>query len=75
MVQSDKTTLLIIIFIVNFLGAVFFCKILFNVLYGVPQSNEQKEDLNFLDIQKKEFVMLNFFIFIIVVLLGLIYLL
>jgi hypothetical protein len=55
-----------VIFFINFLGVVFFCKHMFTIIYGIPEGD--KEDLNFVESQKKEYGMLNFLTFFIIIL-------
>ena len=70
MVETNKIILLLVIFSVNFLGVIFFSKILFTILYGIP---EEISDDNFVEVQKHEYIMLNFLILIISSLILLIY--
>jgi predicted nucleic acid-binding Zn ribbon protein len=44
---------------------------MFTVIYGIPEGD--KEILNFVESQKKEYGILNFLVFMIVVLMFLIY--
>lgn len=71
MIQSHYITLLYIIFLVNFTGIIFFCKAIFTLLYGVPE----KISDTFIDIQKKEYYLLNMLIFLMLLLTLLIYIL
>jgi hypothetical protein len=50
--------MLITLFIVNFLGVIFFCKAMFSVLYGTPESMDTPHE--FLPLQLKEKAILNF---------------
>lgn len=69
MVETQFLTLVYIILFVNFAGAIFFCKIMFTVIYGVQEEN----NLDFVETQKKEYNMLNFLMIFILILLWLIY--
>ena len=63
LIESNKFILLIILFFLNFLGVIFFCKVLFNIIYGSP--NIEKGELDICDIQKKEKYILNSLLFFI----------
>lgn len=69
MVETQFLTLVYIILFVNFAGAIFFCKIMFTIIYGVQEEN----NLDFVETQKKEYNMLNFLMIFILILLWLIY--
>lgn len=71
MVETQFLTLVYIILFVNFTGAIFFCKIMFTIIYGVQEEN----NLDFVETQKKEYNMLNFLMIFILILLWLIYIL
>jgi hypothetical protein len=71
MVETQYSTLLYIILFVNFLGSIFFCKIMFTIIYGV----QEEENLEFVETQKKEYGLLNFLVSFILILLWLIYIL
>jgi hypothetical protein len=51
MVETQFSTLLYIILFVNFLGSIFFCKIMFTIIYG----SQEEENLDFVETQKKEY--------------------
>lgn len=70
MVETQFISLLFIIFFVNFLGAIFFCKTMFTIIYGIP---EEKDEIIFVETQKKEYGLLNFLVFFILLLIWLIY--
>jgi hypothetical protein len=65
MVETQFNVLIFIILFVNFAGAIFFCKILFTIIYGV----QEDKDLEFIETQKKEYSLLNFLAIFIIVLL------
>ena len=67
----NKYILIIVIFIVNVLGVIFFSKIMFNILYGVPSI--ENKDLNIQDLQLYEKVILNTLIFLILLLLPILF--
>lgn len=71
MVETQYSTLIYIILFVNFLGAIFFCKIMFTIIYG----SQEEENLEFVETQKKEYGLLNFLVSFIIILLWLIYIL
>jgi len=71
MVETYSTILLYIILMINFLGAIFFCKIMFTIIYDIQPSKE----IEFIEHQKKEYILLNFLVFFILLLLWLIYIL
>jgi len=65
MVETQFSTLLYIILFVNFLGSIFFCKIMFTIIYG----SQEEENLDFVETQKKEYGLLNFLVSFILILL------
>lgn len=71
MVDTHYSTLIFVILFVNFAGAIFFCKIMFTIIYGI----QEEEDLDFIETQKKEYGLLNFLVCFILILLWLIYIL
>lgn len=71
MVETQYSTLIYIILFVNFLGAIFFCKVMFTIIYGT----QEEENLEFVETQKKEYGLLNFLVCFILILLWLIYIL
>lgn len=70
MVESQFVTLLYVIVFVNFFGAIFFCRIMFMIIYGIP---EEKEELEFVETQKKEYGILNLLVLMILILIWLLY--
>ena len=71
LLETNRFVLLIVLFFINFLGVIFFCKIMFTILYGAPP--KQDADLEFFEIQKKEKVILQLLAFIIMVLIAFMY--
>lgn len=71
MLETNYSILIYIILFVNFAGAIFFCKIMFTIIYGI----QEEEDLEFVETQKKEYGLLNFLVCFILILLWLIYIL
>lgn len=71
MVETDYSVLIYVILMVNFAGAIFFCKIMFSIIYGV----QEEENLDFVETQKKEYGLLNFLVCFILLLIWLIYIL
>jgi len=71
MVETYCTILLYIIILINFLGAIFFCKVMFTIIYDV----QYDKNIKFLEPQRKEHILLNFLVFFILMLLWLIYIL
>lgn len=69
MVETNYSTLIYVILFVNFAGAIFFCKIMFSIIYGV----QEEKDLEFIETQKKEYGLLNFLVSFILILLWLMY--
>jgi hypothetical protein len=65
MVDTHYSSLFIIILFVNFAGAIFFCKIMFTMIYGI----QEEEELHFIETQKKEYGLLNFLVCFILILL------
>ena len=61
--------LVYIILIVNFLGSILFCKIMFSIIYGVQEDKE----FEFIETQKKEYSLLNFLVILILLLIWLMY--
>ena len=72
LISMGKFLLILILFFVNFLGTVFFCKIMFNLLYG--SSNQSQDKLEYYELQKKEKIILNTLLLLILILLPLVYL-
>ena len=71
MVETNYTVLLFLILFVNFAGAIFFCKILFTIIYGI----QEDKDISFIETQKKEYIILNFLSVFIIILVWLMYIL
>lgn len=69
MIETQFLTLVYIILFVNFAGAIFFCKIMFTIIYGI----QEEKNLDFVETQKKEYNLLNFLMIFILILLWLIY--
>ena len=61
--------LVYVILIVNFLGSILFCKIMFSIIYGVQEDKE----FEFIETQKKEYNLLNFLVLLILSLIWLMY--
>lgn len=61
MTNTHFGVLVYVILIVNFLGSVLFCKIMFSIIYGVQEDKE----FSFIETQKKEYNLLNFLVLII----------
>lgn len=77
MINNNSVILICTIIFVNFLGTIFFCKIMFTILYGTPEKIKENENNNieFLETQKKEYFILRTVILLILVLTFLIYIL
>jgi hypothetical protein len=58
MTNTHFGVLVYVILIVNFLGSVLFCKIMFSIIYGVQEDKE----FSFIETQKKEYNLLNFLV-------------
>lgn len=71
LLETNKIILLSVIFFINFLGVIFFCKIMFTVLYGTPA--KQDTELEFFEIQKKEKTILQLLLFTIISLIIFMY--
>lgn len=71
MVETNFLILIYVILFVNFAGAIFFCKVLFTIIYGI----QEDKDFSFIETQKKEYGLLNFLSIFILILLWLIYIL
>lgn len=69
MTETTTTLLICVVLLVNFLGSIFFCKIIFTMIYGV----QEDVNFNFVEIQKKECIILNFLSIFIILLLGLLF--
>ena len=69
MMETYATILIYVILLVNFLGAIFFCKAMFTIIYEI----QEDKDIEFIEHQKKEYILLNFLVFFILLLLWLIY--
>lgn len=69
MIETQFLTLVYIILFVNFAGAIFFCKIMFTIIYGI----QEEKNLDFVETQKKEYNLLNFLMIFILILVWLIY--
>lgn len=67
MLESNKVILIIVLFFLNYLSVIFFCKILFGVLYGSP--TVKVKELELCEIQKKEKIILNSLLYFILMLL------
>lgn len=72
MLTTDYILMLITLLTVNFLGVVFFCRVMFSVLYGTPESNP--DDLQFIGLQHKEKVILNYLGYLIITLMLVVFL-
>ena len=66
LIETNRFILLIVLFFLNFLGTIFFCRIMFTIIYGSPSI--LKKDLELCEIQKKEKVILNMLLFLITLL-------
>lgn len=75
MSETHYATLVYLILLVNFCGAIFFCKVMFTIIYGVYEKDEEgkEEDFEFIETQKKEYGLLNFLVILILLLLWLIF--
>ncbi len=79
MIESGFVSFCYIILIVNFLGALFFCRIMFAILYAIPTTYNDfeykkiSETPNYLETQKKEFGILNLLVLLMLLLTLLIY--
>lgn len=71
MAETQYIMLVCVILCVNFTGAIFFCRILLTIIYGIHDD----EDISFTETQKKEYGLLNFLVCFILILLWLIYIL
>ena len=69
MANTHFGILVYIILIVNFLGSILFCKIMFSIIYGVQEDKE----FEFIETQKKEYNLLNFLVLLILTLIWLMY--
>jgi NADH-quinone oxidoreductase subunit M len=69
MTNTSFGPLVYIILIVNFLGSILFCKIMFSIIYGV----QEDKDFEFIETQKKEYSILNFLVLLILLLIWLMY--
>ena len=65
MVETNFLILIYVILFVNFAGAIFFCKVLFTIIYGI----QEDKDFSFIETQKKEYGLLNFLSLFIIILL------
>jgi hypothetical protein len=65
MVETQYSILIYVILFVNFAGAIFFCKVMFTIIYGI----QEEKDLEFVETQKKEYSLLNFLVCFILILL------
>ena len=63
--ETYATILIYVILLVNFLGAIFFCKAMFTIIYEI----QEDKDIEFIEHQKKEYILLNFLVFFILLLL------
>lgn len=59
---TNYIVMLITLFIVNFLGVIFFCRVMFTILYGTPESTDTP--IEFIPLQQKEKAILNFLAFL-----------
>jgi NADH-quinone oxidoreductase subunit M len=73
MIQSKYLNLLYLIIFVNFLGSIFFCRIMFMILYGTPDLKDEERPEIFTDLHRKEYFLLNFLLFLMLVLLNVIF--
>ncbi len=79
MIETQFLTLVYVILFVNFAGAIFFCRIMFTIIYGVREKLKEEIDLKedikfeFTETQKKEYIILNFLMIFILILVWLIY--
>lgn len=68
-VETNYLILIYIILFINFLGTIFFCRIMFILIFGTPEINDPLiEDTEFVETQKKEYSILNLLIFLILLL-------
>jgi hypothetical protein len=65
MVETQYSTLVYFILLINFAGSIFFCKVMFTIIYGI----QEEKDLTFVETQKKEYGLLNFLVVFIIILL------
>jgi hypothetical protein len=65
MVETQYSTLVYFILFINFAGSIFFCKVMFTIIYGI----QEEKDLYFVETQKKEYGLLNFLVLFIIILL------
>ncbi len=81
MVEAGFITFCYILLVINFLGALFFCRVMFAIIYAIPTTYKDfeykniTETPNFLETQKKEFGILNLLVLLIMLLTFLIYVL
>ena len=75
MINNNNVILICTILFVNFLGTIFFCKIMFTILYGTPEKikEDDKTIIEFIETQKKEYFILRTLILFIMILTFLIY--
>lgn len=73
LIESNMLIFIYIIVLVNFLGTVFFCRIMFIILFGVHEKNTKMSEISFIETQKKEYSTLNTLVFFLLILTLLIY--
>ena len=71
LIETNRFLLILVLFFVNFLGVIFFCKVMLTILYGSPSVN--KEDIGLYEIQKKEKIILKTLIYAIMLLIPIMY--
>lgn len=71
LIETNRFLLITVLFFVNFLGVIFFCKVMFTIIYGSP--TDIKKDADFYEIQKKEKVILQMLLYTILILLLVLY--
>jgi NADH-quinone oxidoreductase subunit M len=71
LLDSNRVILIVVLFFLNYLSVIFFCKILFGVLYGVPTLKLKSIEL--CEIQKKEKIILNSLVYFIVMLILIVF--
>lgn len=57
LLETNRLVLMVTIFVVVFLGVVFFSKLMFTIIYGSPELSP--DEINMIDIQHKEKAVLN----------------
>ena len=57
LLETNQYILLLVLFFINFLGVIFFCRVMFYIIYGIP--TKQDKDLEYYDIQTNEKIILK----------------